>query len=215
MNTKAFRFEVKSLTDEGTFEGYASTFHNTDTQGDIIEQGAFKRTLDHWTGKGKPIPVLWQHNPSEPIGITTGATEDTKGLAVQGRLLMGITRAREAFEALKHDVLGGLSIGFGIPKDGAAFDKSTNTRRIREVKLYEYSLVTWPANEEALITGVKSAELNGLLSELRELTALLKAQHPTRVVTVDPEDSPSLSITNTKLLAARLRNEVAQLKGTA
>ena len=200
METKAFKFEVKAVEDSGEFEGYASTFQNEDTYGDIIEKGAFADTLNKWKQKGKPIPVLWQHNPSEPIGITVDAYEDSKGLAVRGKLLMGIEKAREAYEALKADVLGGLSIGFNIPKDRWMYDAERNVRIIRAVNLWEYSLVTWPANEEAIITGVKQAshpDLEPLVSELKELTAALRgvasvSQHQQATLNAATSDLSSL-----------------------
>lgn len=174
METRAFKFNIKQIdADEGTFEGYASTFGNTDTYGDIIEPGAFRHTLRMWGESGKPIPVLWQHNPSEPIGITELAEEDDRGLRVRGRLLLGINRAREALEALRANVLGGLSIGFSIPDGKTTRDKETGNRRIHEARLWEYSLVTWPANEEALVTGVKAAHVETLTREITQLREIL------------------------------------------
>jgi len=171
---KAFPFElVKALSDTGDFEGYASTW-TEDLVGDRIQRGAFKRTLQHWQDKGRPIPVMWQHDPTQPIGVTTSATEDDRGLHVQGRLLMGISKAREAYEAANANVLGGLSIGFSIPKDGATFEDD-GTRLIREARLFEYSLVTWPANEAAVLTGLKAVDpvQDAILAELRSIRKAL------------------------------------------
>jgi HK97 family phage prohead protease len=179
MLTKDFKFDIKELdADTGVFEGYASTFGNTDSDGDVIEAGAFNRTLKAWEAKGKPIPVLWQHNPHEPIGITEAATEDSKGLAVRGRLLTGITKAREALEAAKANILGGLSIGFSIPKGATEWDAEAKVRRIKEVRLWEYSLVTFPANEEAVLTSVKAERFEESVQAFKDsvdqLTKLLR-----------------------------------------
>jgi HK97 family phage prohead protease len=180
MLTKDFKFDIKEIdADTGVFEGYASTFGNTDSDGDVIEAGAFNRTLKAWEAKGKPIPVLWQHNPHEPIGITEAATEDAKGLAVRGRLLTGITKAREALEAAKANILGGLSIGFSIPKGATEWDAESKVRRIKEVRLWEYSLVTFPANEEAVLTSVKAEKFEESVQAFKDsvdqLTKLLRA----------------------------------------
>lgn len=167
---KAVRFDVKALDDAepGTFEGYASTF-DVDSTGDVIMPGAFTRTLAAHVAKGRSIPVLWQHDTREPIGVTVEAHEDARGLFVKGRLIMELARAREAYALLRADVLGGLSIGFSIPKGGATWDEETGLRRITELRLWEYSLVTFPANEHAELTGVKSADFAALAAELAEL----------------------------------------------
>ena len=166
MEHKAFTFKMDDLDEEGYFTGYASTY-DMDSMGDTILPGAFKRTLNSWKMKNRPIPVLWQHKADEPIGATIEAFEDERGLRVRGRLLLGMQKAREAFEAAKAGVLGGLSIGFSIPRDGAV-RMEDGTREIKELKLYEYSFVTFPANESAVLTGVKNDQ-----PELREMVTLL------------------------------------------
>ena len=167
---KAFKLDLKALDDSGTFEGYAAVFGNVDAYGDVIEKGAFKRTLDHWKSSGKPIPILWQHDPGEPIGATIEASEDDHGLRVKGQLVLDTARAREAHALLKAGVLGGLSIGYTTVKD--EWDRENDTRILKEVRLWEYSLVTWPANEQAIVTGVKQlademAELRRTLDEFK------------------------------------------------
>ena len=161
--TKDFTFDVKNVTDEGVIEGYASVFDVIDEQGDIILPGAFTRTINAWAAKGRPIPVLWQHDAFDPVGATTGITEDDRGLRVRAQLVMDVQRAREAHALAKAQVLGGLSIGFSVPKlasDGqpaVVWDDERDARLFREVRLWEYSLVTFPANEAATITSVKDA----------------------------------------------------------
>jgi len=178
--TKDFTFDVKSVTDEGVIEGYASVFDVLDDQGDIVLPGAFTRTINAWAAKGRPIPVLWQHDAFAPIGATASITEDSHGLRVRSQLVMGVQRAREAHELAKAGVLGGLSIGFSVPKlasDGqpaVVWDDERDARLFREVRLWEYSLVTFPANEAATITAVKQApewavDLTAAARELREV----------------------------------------------
>jgi HK97 family phage prohead protease len=181
MRVKALKLDVLGITDEGTFEGHAAAFHNTDSYGDVIEPGAFKRTLDHWRTKGKPIPILWQHNPYEPIGHTLEASEDEKGLAVKGQLILGVQKAREAYELMKAEVLGGLSIGYDTVKDRI----DGRTRYLKELKLYEYSVVTWPANERATYGNLKHTQEQldavGVLLDaiaLEELVGAIREGHP-------------------------------------
>lgn len=162
LEQKAFAFEIKQLTDKGTFEGYASTFGNVDLQDDVIEPGAFKKTIserDSW-------PLLWHHDPWEPVGLLTDAVEDTHGLAVKGELNLEVQRAREAYALLKQGALGAMSIGYKTVLQSF----TGQVRRLLEVKLREVSLVTFPANELALVTGVKHGMLTA--SEMRELEDL-------------------------------------------
>lgn len=148
---KSYRLELKAVAEDGTFEGYASVFGNVDLHGDRIERGAFKRTLDHARQSGRPIPLLWQHHVDEPIGVVADLAEDEHGLRMTGRLVLETARAREAYALLRAGALGGLSIGFQTVKE--SWD--SGVRVIREVKLFEISLVTIPANPEATVATVK------------------------------------------------------------
>lgn len=151
---KSFRFQVKEVQPDGTFEGYASVFGNVDSDGEVVDKGAFKRTLDHNKGV---VPVLWQHDRTRPVGWNTEATEDGHGLKVKGKLLVETEAGRYALAFLKEglEVGGkpGLSIGFVVPKDGAYY--KDGVRHFREVALKEYSVVTFQANDDAVVTGAK------------------------------------------------------------
>jgi len=188
--TKDFTFDVKNVSDEGVIEGYASVFDILDDQGDIVLPGAFTRTINAWAAKGRPIPVLWQHDAFDPIGATASISEDDKGLRVKAQLVMGVQRAREAHELARARVLGGLSIGFSVPKlasDGqpaVVWDDERDARLFREVRLWEYSLVTFPANEAAVITAVKETPewAVDLTAAARDLRAVLDHRETLRLL---------------------------------
>lgn len=149
MEHKSFRCELKALETEGEFEGYAAVFGNEDMQGDVIEPGAFRKTLQENGGR---VPILWQHRPDEPIGIGLSAVEDERGLRVRGRLALETARGREAWALIKQGVLRGLSIGYDTIKEAW----EGGVRRLKEVRLWEWSLVTFPANPLARVTGTKA-----------------------------------------------------------
>lgn len=152
---KTFAFELTKL-DGRTFEGYASTFGNLDLVGDIIHPGAFTKTL---TERGNKIRLLWQHDPSEPIGRPVELREDGKGLFIKA-ILSDCQRGRDALALLKDGAIGEMSIGYDSVAGGTDYSKGVNgktIRNLREVKLYEVSLVTFAANPEALVTAVKGA----------------------------------------------------------
>jgi len=151
MDRRVFKLELKATDDAtGMFEGYAAVFGNEDWYGDVIEPGAFTKTLQ----EQPHIPILWQHNTDQPIGLTEEASEDNIGLKVRGKLNMETVQGREAYSLLKQGVVRGLSIGFDTVKR----EITEEIRRIKEIRLWEWSLVTFPANPLALVTGVKNAE---------------------------------------------------------
>lgn len=152
MELKEYKFvgDLKAAKDdEGVFEGYASTFGNIDSTGDIIQDGAFAESL-----KQREPKVLWQHDMHKPVGKLIDAREDKKGLWVKVKLALGTTLGKDAYEYMKEGIIDKLSIGFRVNE--AEYDAGTGLRTIKEVELFEFSLVTIPANDEAGITRVKS-----------------------------------------------------------
>jgi HK97 family phage prohead protease len=148
-----------------TFKGYGAVFGNVDAYGDVISPGAFADTLaaSHKTGQWPAL--LLQHGgwgmgseDMTPIGIWTELSEDGHGLKVEGKLA-DTPRGREAYALLKMDprpAINGLSIGY-IAKEFSQRSKPEEPRRtLKKVDLHEVSLVTFPANGKARITGVKS-----------------------------------------------------------
>lgn len=165
-----FEFEVKELGDDGTFEGLAAVFGNVDQQGDRIEKGAFKKTIRESKGI---VPILWQHDPWHPIGVSESMEETDKGLAVVGQLVMDVQQAREAHALMKAGAIKALSIGYRAVKETVlsgtqSVSEAGAWRLLHEVKLREFSPVTFPANEAALITHVKrAAEIADALEEVK------------------------------------------------
>lgn len=145
---KSFSLELKHITEEGTFQGIASTYNNVDATGDVVEPGAFTRTLGD---SGSDRPLLWQH--SSPVGLVK-LTDSAGGLMAAGKLSMGLQLARDALVLLKDGVVKGLSIGFSTVREEFVGE----VRHLKEVRLWEVSLVTFPANEMAQVLSVKTLE---------------------------------------------------------
>ncbi len=166
MNTKqrgAFALEIKSLSADGRFAGYASVFDNTDSQRDIMRRGAFKASLKL---RKYPVQLLWQHQWENPIGVLTEVFEDAHGLYVEGQLLLDVARAKEAHALLKAGAIRGMSIGYSVKKSRR--DPETGARELLEVELWEVSLVTLPANEAAQVTVVKTQDVMAALAREME-----------------------------------------------
>src|SRR6201999_3577611 len=80
------------IEDDGTVEGYASLFGEIDAARDMVMPGAFARTLK---SRGvRRVPMLFQHDPSEPVGVWLDLREDARGLYARGRLIPGVARSR-------------------------------------------------------------------------------------------------------------------------
>lgn len=153
--SKHFRVFAELKADEkGVIEGYGSVFGNTDSYGDIVAPGAFSRTLASAEKSGQMPAMLWQHNPDEPIGVWTSMKEDKRGLFVTGQLA-DTQRGREALTLTKMGALTGLSIGYSTVK--FEYDQAKDVRTLTDVDLWEVSPVTFPANDKARISAVKSA----------------------------------------------------------
>jgi HK97 family phage prohead protease len=136
----------------GAFEGYASVFDRVDRGRDIVVRGAFARSITERGARG--VKLLWQHDPTEPIGILDEIREDSRGLYVRGRLLLGLKRAREAYDLMRASALDGLSIGYRTVT--AVREEKTGLRRLRDVDLWEVSLVTFPMQDAARVVAFKS-----------------------------------------------------------
>jgi len=147
--------KIKAVNEKGEFSGYGSVFGNKDSYGDIVVKGAFEKSLAAWKEKGAMPAMLWQHNTQEPIGVYTKMEEDATGLYVEGRLLVDDDPlSRRAHAHMKAGSLTGLSIGFIT--DDWEYDSQIDAFKINEIDLWEVSLVTFPANEEARVENVKS-----------------------------------------------------------
>lgn len=150
---KTFPFEVKSTQEESnyfTFEGYASTFNNIDYGDDVVVRGAFANSL----AKNSQVSILWQHQMSEPVGVSYQLYEDDNGLVVKGRmpkedtLVSGRIIPQMRIGSIKEMSIGFNTKNFDITKDG--------TRILKEIDLHEISLVTKAMNPRATVNSFKS-----------------------------------------------------------
>lgn len=175
---KTFSFELKTADNEaddsiGRFEGYASTFGNVDQGLDVVDKGAFSRTLKSNNGR---FPILADHDWTSHIGYNESAKEDKTGLLVQGAINLKVQKGIEKFalakQALELKTPMGLSIGYTTIQSHPD-EKQPQVRHLTELKLWEYSFVTFPMNVEAMVTTAKSL---GALDKATFLLSQLKAQ---------------------------------------
>lgn len=204
---------VKFKTDglaEGEFIGYASVFGNKDSYGDVVIKGAFANTLAEWERKGVPIPLLWGHNTADPdfnLGEIIEATEDERGLKVHGKLDMESPKSAQTYRLLKSGRVNQMSFAYHVV-DGAYIQPEGDDKtwrdayyELRELDLYEVSIVPIGANQETEILAVKAIAsamrakagralssknedaLRGALAQAEEIVTALKG--------VLPDDDPA------------------------
>jgi hypothetical protein len=128
------------IEEDGTVEGYASLFGEIDAARDMVMPGAFARTLK---SRGvRRVPMLFQHDPAEPVGVWLELTEDFRGLRARGKLIPDVARARELIALVRAGAVDGLSIGFRTVK--GRIDPASRVRKIIDLDLWEISIVTFP-----------------------------------------------------------------------
>src|SRR3954467_7184916 len=149
---QAFR-PPTTIDPDGTVEGYASLFGEIDGARDMVMPGAFARTL---RSRGiRRVPMLFQHDPAEPVGVWLELTEDLRGLRARGKLIPDVARARELTALIRAGAIDGLSIGFRTVK--ARVDPATRVRKLIDIDLWEISIVTFPLLAGARVRAAKGA----------------------------------------------------------
>jgi HK97 family phage prohead protease len=164
MKRKDVDLDIKSVSDDGTFEGMCSIFNAIDSAGEKVIPGAFAESLTRHRRKGTAPLMFWQHDQREPIGVWEDLAEDGRGLWGKGRLILGVSRADEAYKLLKAKAVRGLSIGYReieAEPDGPY-------RALRKLDLMEVSVVSFGACPGALIdtASVKSEAYAALRTKL-------------------------------------------------
>lgn len=148
LETKFRTFDSELALKEGAeIAGYASLFGAPDQGGDVVQKGAYSSSLARLASAGRSVKMLWQHDPTQPIGIWDEVREDAKGLFVRGRLLLEVQAAREAHVLLQAGAIDGLSIGYRTLRA----EKSAGQRLLHEIELWEVSLVTFPMLPQARV----------------------------------------------------------------
>jgi len=149
-----FKFQVKQVAEDGTFEGYGSVFGVKDSYGDIVMPGAFADSLSAHKAAGTMPALLWQHDSDDVCGVWLEMVEDNIGLKVRGQLAIKTGYGSDAYELLKLKAISGLSIGYATVED--EYDRISDSTKLHKLDLWEVSLVTFPANTSARVSAVKS-----------------------------------------------------------
>jgi HK97 family phage prohead protease len=175
---------VAPLSDQPGFDGYVTTWWTVDDRGTFFVPGSATKTVKE---RREKAPVLWQHDTYDPIGRHAAAKADGTGLRVSAEIIESVRRGEEAMSLLRAGVPLGLSFGFTRVRDRSAEDDDpldlsvapdfvkklprSELRGVTEWRWWESSVVTFPANERAGPTAVRSADaLTSLLAAIRDGT---------------------------------------------
>jgi len=153
------------VTDGTLVAGYASVFGKADQGGDVVQAGAYAKSLRALAADGRRVKMLWQHDPGQPIGIWDEVHEDATGLYVKGRLLTDVARGREAAALIEAGAIDGLSIGYRTKK---AERDAGGRRLLSELELWEVSLVTFPMLPDARVGSKADDPADALMRDLAE-----------------------------------------------
>ena len=173
-------FQRKAVTEAGAFEGYGSTFGNVDFGGDVVEKGAFLKSLNAWKSKDQLPLMPWYHNTNHPIGDWLEMYEDEKGLFVKGKLWVeGSKRIDSAVMA--HNLITGtgpkgMSIGYVTNESEMVDMDGKRVRRLLDLDLMELSIVPFGMNDQAVVTSAKNLfkDETGELKDIRAFEKILR-----------------------------------------
>lgn len=162
MEYKSFTTTVEEK-DGGAVRAYASTFDRTpDSVGDVVAPGAFDKTIANWKASGKPIPLLWGHDTDDPfsnIGAATDYGTDERGLWFDADFDADNEKAQYVRKLVKEGRVFQCSFAYAV-KDAAPVELESGAKanELRELDLFEISIVQIPANQNATVEEVKSVD---------------------------------------------------------
>lgn len=151
----------------GIVKGYGSIFGNVDSDGDIINKGAYRKTVEE---NGNRVKYLYQHDMDKPLGKMRELYEDEKGLVFEAEIPK-TQLGKDVIELMKSGVITENSVGI-IPVKKEMQD---GYRHINEVRLFEISAVTLAANDQAMILDVKgNVDRTKILKRYDNMAKLLR-----------------------------------------
>ena len=162
MEHKTKTFEIKARADEnGIIEGYFSTYDETpDSYGDIIAPGAFTETIKKRQDSGHPFPLCFNHDFSKVIGAVDSVEDTEKGHFIKAHFL-DTELAQDVRKMLQSEAIYQFSFAYDV----LGWERPTEEQAKRgifnvltKLEVFEISVVTVPANQNAVVTEVKSAE---------------------------------------------------------
>ena len=166
-------YRIDNITEEGLIKGYITKFNEIDSYNSLTVKGAFSKTLEQ-VKQGRVIPFLWQHDQREPIGKFLSFEETSEGIIGTCLLDLNVKKAQEAYSLVKNGIITGLSIGARVlSSDFENYDNKV-VEVLKDLELFEVSLVTFPACDGARIDEVRAKGVK-MINKARQIEMALKA----------------------------------------
>lgn len=171
MFKKDYSVQFKAAGDDGGhIVAYAATFdREPDSYGDVIAPGAFKNTLEEWKASGNVIPLLFGHRTDDPamnIGGVDSIEEDERGLRIEATFDKDSETAQYVRRLVLEKRLSKLSFAYDVLDEGTiTLDDGRKANELREIKLFEVSLVPIPANGHAEVVEAKAADTSDVADD--------------------------------------------------
>ena len=172
-------FDVKELSFNGesrTISGYAAVFNNKDKAGDILLKGCFAKSIQDRGPESQAndkIIMLWQHDQHEPIGRICVLKEDDRGLYFEA-VIDDVERGNQAIKQLESGTLNQFSIGYSYVCEKCEYDQERDAFIVKEVVLYEISVVSIGCNGETEYLGLKSESEDPYEELMNEIESAIK-----------------------------------------
>ena len=185
-------FELKA-NEAGSISGFFSTYDKEpDSYGDIIDPGAFTETIKKREESGHPFPLCWNHDFSAVIGAVDSVKDTEKGPFIEAHFL-DTQLAQDVRKMLQSGAVYQFSFAYDILGNRAPTQEEQEkgvTNVLTKVDVFEISVVTVPANQNAVATEVKSGRRNNKSDEatIKEIIKLAQSLLETKE---ESEDKPA------------------------
>ena len=154
---------IKSADDSGTISGYFSTYdREPDSYGDIIAPGAFTETIQKRKESGHPFPLCWNHDLDQIIGsVDPDNITDTDKGPLMTASFFNTPLAQEKREIVKSGVVYQFSFAYDVEGwEEVELEDGRKANELTKLNLFEVSIVPIPANQNAVMTDIKSGRRN-------------------------------------------------------
>lgn len=146
-------FQINKFNvEEGKISAVVTTFKNYDVVNDVMMPGSLDNYIKGFEGN---LPMLYQHEKNEMIGIWNKLTIDGDKVIGDGMIFPEVTRGKDTMALISRGLIGSTSIGF------KATDYEQNDEgglNFKEIELVEISMVRSPANPKAQLLSAKNAD---------------------------------------------------------
>lgn len=175
--------EIELDSEKRTISGYAAIFGNVDKSGDVLVKGCFSKSIQDRgpeSSANDKIIMLWMHDMDEPIARVTVLKEDDKGLYFEAKV-DDVDKGNQALKQLESGTLNQFSIGYRYVWENCEWDDDKRCLIVKEVVLYEISVVSIGCNGDTEYLGLKGEsdyleKYNELVVEINSLCKGMSAR---------------------------------------